>query len=176
MTNYSQLDPAFKKLTLGKSGVSFPKYGCTTCAIVNAANDLGFKITPKEAVKKLQYTKDGKILWPSVSELGLKFEWRGYTYDAKRIQTELKTKKILLEFSTTNPNLRHWMNGDEYQGEGTYICRNPYGGLVGAYPSGAYPKIMGYTILSGKAPEIKPSASTGGSWIGNVIKKIPFRF
>lgn len=73
MKTYNQRQHRYNELELGKSGVSFNRYGCTTCAILTGHSKLypNNPIRPYEAVKMFQYTtkkthpklQSGLIIW-----------------------------------------------------------------------------------------------------------------
>jgi hypothetical protein len=160
MQNFSQLDPNYSLLLLGKSTARIADYGCTTCCIADVARDFGVAdITPGVAARTLQYTADGSIIWKSLINIGIKFEWRGYNYDAKKILAALgdrENKRVLLQVTTSGSTLRHWVVADEWDGASKFVCRDPYGGIISKFPNSAHPLILGYAIIA-RIPQAKPA-------------------
>ena len=131
---------AFKKL--GNSVYNMMQKGCVTTDVTMSADYFGIKMTPGQVVEKLQYTDGGLLLWQSVSNIGLKFLWRGYDYNQATIDEALKNPKrtCLLQVDRG----AHWVLGI-YRVPMTrkFWVADPYTGTRKFYSG-----VVGYSILT----------------------------
>jgi hypothetical protein len=119
--------------------------------------------SPDVLAKELTFTKNGLLIWQSVSKhLGFKFKWRGYAMPPHLIKTP-----FLLEVDKS-----HWVlamqSGNSLKG--IYKIADPWFGDIAS--SSRYKKITGYATFE-KGEKEEPPEPT---WIGKLIKRIPFPF
>ncbi|HLN19255.1 MAG TPA: hypothetical protein VK255_03755, partial [Patescibacteria group bacterium] len=93
----------------GQSPLKMKDYGCTTTCISMASDWFKYFRNPGWMAQNLSYTKEGLILWNSISkqkELNFKFDWRYYGCLPKVIDSALKDPKqvCLLEIRKC-----HWV-------------------------------------------------------------------
>lgn len=108
---YSQNAPENKGIKLGKSNLLLTAYGCTTACLCDAASYFGEIKTPKEVAKSILYNNEGKVLWKNVGSVfdSMEFVWRGYTFDAQRINEALKDPSTCVLLNVENT--KHWVLG-----------------------------------------------------------------
>lgn len=71
---YSQTDPRWKNVRIGKGG-TIGSIGCTTtCLAMNETYLTGKTVTPSAMAKKLTYTPGGSLYWPSDYQVRLSDE------------------------------------------------------------------------------------------------------
>lgn len=104
--NFSQRDPRWATIKLGSSSLTMGRYGCTTTCIADLSFYFGDNLTPDLMVKKIQYTKDGLIIWQSCDFSTFKFERREYGRSDKNIKSALSdnNRAVILEVDNS-----HWV-------------------------------------------------------------------
>jgi hypothetical protein len=156
MENFSQLDQRWAGKKIGMTNLLIKDYGCTVSCLADAVNDFGGFLTPYGVAKALDFTSEGKILWNSISKIGMKFIWRGPVYDSSKVNAALnnpnKNQRILLELSIPGSELRHWVLANKLINIGKYQVRDPLGGSIAEYPSSLHPMITGYAIVEQLPP------------------------
>jgi len=109
MKFFSQRDPRWSYLKLGKSPCTVYQYGCTTSCIADGGTYYGEEIDPGQLSKRLEYTSTGLLLWQSIGKVfkRMQFFWRFYTHDEKLISEALKhpNKVVLLNVDRG----KHWV-------------------------------------------------------------------
>lgn len=80
MLDYSQRDYRWANKKIGASQLTIGRYGCTITCIADLSTYFGDNMTPAEVADKLQFTKDGLIIWSSVNFEHFKFSQRLYTH------------------------------------------------------------------------------------------------
>jgi ABC-type bacteriocin/lantibiotic exporter with double-glycine peptidase domain len=149
----SQRATLWQKETIGKTQLTIGRFGCTITCLSMLSSVYGPYITPPVLAKKLNFTKDGRILWPSIDKvLGYKFKWRGYG--------KPKDSKVPLLLEVDHA---HWVVGKEKKGD-VYVIHDPWDGVETT--SSRYAKITGYA-------EFEFNSIPEPTWIGKLIKKIP---
>ena len=122
---YLQTDNRWSWVTLGSSGQTMGKIGCTTTAVAMAESyRLGRTIYPDAMAKKLSYTATGSLYWPE--------NYIGVTsgLDLKAIYNYLKAgKPVIVGFSTKDGN-QHWAIIYGYSGgsslkAGGFLIKDP---------------------------------------------------
>lgn len=67
----------YPRLKLGNTPYTFARYGCLSDVVIMGYDWLFHKkATPEELVPKLNYDKDGNLLWPSLNNLGMELKVR----------------------------------------------------------------------------------------------------
>lgn len=96
------------KGNLGKTAYSIYRWGCTTVDVtaIKAWYDGKMVINPTQMAQKLQYTKDGLLIWASLKKVGMKLVARVNGQNDKMIQTALKhpTQCVILQVEGN-----HWV-------------------------------------------------------------------
>lgn len=107
MLTFSQQDPRWAKQKLGKSNCTIGRYGCTTTDICMGYDWFyNSRMTPNQCAEKLNYTKDGLILWESLKNIKLKLISRLRYRNDKAIQDALKNPDLI---SILEVNSNHWL-------------------------------------------------------------------
>lgn len=122
---YSQTDSRWSWVTLGSSGQTIGKIGCTTTALAMAESyRLGKTIYPDAMAKKLSYTSSGSLYWPS--------NYEGVTsgLNLKAIYEYLKQGKPVIVGFTNRNGGQHWAVIYGYSGGSTlrtggFLIRDP---------------------------------------------------
>lgn len=130
MIYLSQRDPRWGSIKLGASNIDLYHYGCTTTCISMLSDYFKCRSLPDSIARiKENYTADGLILWRNLRFAGMKFDWRGYGRDDKKIQEYLKdpNKAVILQVNDG----KHWVVAIRrtFLGLGSgYICVDPWTG------------------------------------------------
>lgn len=140
-----QRDPKWSSVKLGSSGMTVGNYGCTISCVSMSSSWAGCFKDPLFLARHLSFTSAGLLIWSSIaSVLCLKFVWRGYTYDQKKIDEALKgaTTTCLLNVDYK----KHWVLGI-YRVPFTnkYWVADPWDGKRKFYSG-----VVGYAILQKK--------------------------
>lgn len=122
---YSQTDSRWSWVTLGSSGQTIGKIGCTTTALAMAESyRLGKTIYPDAMSKKLGYTSSGSLYWPN--------NYEGVTsgLNLKAIYEYLKQGKPVIVGFTNRSGGQHWAVIYGYSGGSTlrtggFLIRDP---------------------------------------------------
>jgi hypothetical protein len=129
MIYFSQNDPQWKNVKIGKSNSTLGSYGCTISCIATGGTWFGEEKNPGSLAGKLRFLVD-KVLWASIGEVykNMKFSWRFYKYDQGLIDEALKNKDkvVLLNISGG----AHWVFGRYKIPLFGYMTQDPY-----PYPS-----------------------------------------
>jgi len=148
MRKLSQRDPKWGNEYIGKSKAKIKDYGCTITSISMFSDWYGNYKNPEWMANHLSFTTDGKLYWNSVStsELPMRFVYRYYYKDDRKIQEILKSKDgvCLLEV-----NRNHWVALVGYSRVYGYKVNDPWDGTT-CYLSKRNYKITGLTELTKK--------------------------
>jgi|GEM_PF-5234544 len=122
---FSQNNPLWKSVTIGKSKSTLGEYGCTIDCSSDASSYFGEETLPSILAKKLSYQVD-KIIWSSIGSFFKKFKflWRFYSHDAKLISEGLNNpdKVVLLNVDRGY----HWVFLLGKSSTLGYRCSDPY--------------------------------------------------
>ncbi len=110
----SQRDVSWRNILLGFSKTTtLGTHGCTVTGLTMIANYYGYDLTPDVVNEKLKavngYANTNLIIWSKIEEAlpGLKFEWRGYSYDNEAVKNALP---CLVEVDGARiGNSKHWV-------------------------------------------------------------------
>lgn len=149
MKYLSQRDPAWAKIKIGKTNLPVGDWGCTLTDVSMFLSFFGCYMSPAELARfPGLFNPEGKIIWGMIEKATkgkVKFEWRAYTRDDKRIKASLDPKSpktvVLLEVN----NGKHWVAAIGAQG-GDYRCVDPIDGKARLVLS-RYPNITGSAHL-----------------------------
>jgi len=148
MRKLSQRDPKWGNEYIGKSKEKVKDYGCTITSVSMFSDWYGGYKDPAWMADHLSFTTDGKLYWNSISTsvLPMRFVYRFYYKDDKKIQEILKSKDgvCLLEV-----NRNHWVALVGYSRIYGYRVHDPYYGDT-IYLSKRNYKITGFTELTRK--------------------------
>ena len=110
LPNYKQTDSRWANATLGNSGKTIAKSGCTTTAIAMIESyRTGTTIYPDAMAKKLSYTSSGDLYWPSDYQVVTQ-------YSLSAIYEQLKQGKPVLFGAKTSAGRQHWVVINGYTG------------------------------------------------------------
>ena len=110
--HYMQTDKRWASVTLGKSGKTIYRIGCTTTSIAMIETyRTGKTIYPDAMSKKLSYTSTGNVYWPS--DYAAVTSTSGYL---EKIYAELKAGKPILFGAKTAAGGQHWVVITGYKG------------------------------------------------------------
>lgn len=113
--HYMQTDKRWASVTLGKSGKTIYRIGCTTTSIAMIESyRTGKTIYPDTMSKKLSYTSTGNVYWPS--DYNAVTSTSGYL---EKIYAELKAGKPVLFGVKTAAGGQHWVVITGYKGGST---------------------------------------------------------
>lgn len=122
---YLQTDSRWSWVTLGSSGQTLGKIGCTTTALAMAESyRQGKTIYPDAMAKKLSYTSSGSLYWPT--------NYEGVTsgLNLKAIYEYLKQGKPVIVGFTSRNGGQHWAviygySGGDSLKTGGFLIRDP---------------------------------------------------
>src|SRR3990167_9347972 len=101
MQIYSQRNPLWGNIRIGKSPCLISRYGCTLCCLAMLAG-----VTPDKIAKKDWFTSDGLILWTKINLPNVKFEKRLYGNVMSEIKESLKNKNKAVMLQVQG---NHWV-------------------------------------------------------------------
>lgn len=141
MIKLSQRDSRWASTKIGYSSITVGRYGCTLTCISMLSDYFGCFLDPKRLASEiLKFTKDGLILWGSVTSKipCMEFEKRLYKRDDAEIDLSLKDPKkaVILQVE-----LYHWVVALRKLPLGVYLIADPWTGTVRL--STAYKNISG---------------------------------
>ncbi len=144
MNIFSQLNSQWAHLPIGGTSFKIGRWGCTVtslCMVLSKLHPEGFP-TPPEAAKKWSFTSDGKIIWTLSDFGGMKFAWRGYGNDAKKIKEYAGSdeKGVIVEVNNS-----HWLACEGVQ-DGKIVFCDPIDGTRNVGLPKKY-TITGYAIF-----------------------------
>lgn len=107
MLSYSQRDPRWAQLEVGKSGQTIGRIGCTLTCIADLSTYFGDNLTPKDVNALCKFTDGGLIIWRSVVFNSFRFLMRGYIRSDREIADAIAdpNKAVILEVA----NRSHWV-------------------------------------------------------------------
>jgi len=141
---FAQTDPRWNRQRIGNSTLTIKGWGCTITATCRALFLLtGKLLTPLEMEEKLNFLNDGRVLWQSYSNVGLKAT-RGYGKPK-----EFK-KGMLIEL---NYNPRHWVAFEEMKDDNAIRVMDP---LKAEIVTKLISDISGYTMVESAVPIKEP--------------------
>lgn len=165
MKIYSQRDPRWKDVILGKSNTTIGDYGCTITCLAMLT-----ELTPDEVNRRMNaagaFANGNLVDWRKLksANLGLEFEWRGYTYDNNAVKSAIgRFGGCLVEVDFDgNPRtgLRHWVLF-----RGNQKLWDPWTGTE--RPTSAYSMLTGFSVIA-----VKPLQTVDP--LEKVIKDIRF--
>jgi len=150
MIKFSQNNPKWKYVRMGKSNLTLGNYGCVTSSVATLGTWFGDKLTPEDyANNKSLYTSGGLILWKQIENISknIKFLYRYYSFNKQLID------KYLLDDPKTAVLLNvdrgyHWVSALD-KASGGYKCSDPY-----KFPAKdrvyKYSEISGFSVLQKK--------------------------
>ena len=101
--HYMQTDSRWASVTLGRSGKTIYRIGCTTTSFAMIESyRTGSTIHPDAMSKKLSYTSTGNVYWPSDYTAV-------YSYSLEEIYKQLKAGKPVLLGAKTSVGGQHWV-------------------------------------------------------------------
>ena len=110
--HYMQTDSRWASVTLGRSGKTIYRVGCTTTSIAMIESyRTGKTVYPDAMSKKLSYTSTGNVYWPS--DYTAITSTSGYL---EKIYAELKAGKPVLFGAKTSSGGQHWVVITGYKG------------------------------------------------------------
>jgi uncharacterized protein YgiM (DUF1202 family) len=113
--HYMQTDKRWASVTLGRSGKTIYRIGCTTTSIAMIESyRTGKTIYPDAMSKKLSYTTSGNVYWPGHYEMITSSS--GYL---QKIYDQLKAGKPVLFGAKTAAGGQHWVVITGYKGGST---------------------------------------------------------
>ena len=113
--HYMQTDKRWASVTLGKSGKTIYRIGCTTTSIAMIETyRTGKTVYPDAMSRKLSYTSTGNVYWPS--DYTAVTSTSGYL---EKIYAELKAGKPVLFGAKTAAGGQHWVVITGYKGGST---------------------------------------------------------
>lgn len=110
--HYMQTDKRWASVTLGRSGKSIYRVGCTTTSIAMIESyRTGKTIYPDAMSRKLSYTSSGNVYWPS--DYTAVYSSSGYL---AKIYDQLRAGKPVLFGAKTSAGGQHWVVVTGYKG------------------------------------------------------------
>jgi len=147
MKLFSQTDPKWSHLKLGKSPCTMKRFGCTTTAICMILSKVGNELTPDKAAMSFPYNSDGLIEWGKLKLKGMMFvnRFRGFgKADEVKLKEWIKEGKFAIVEVRNKYIPYHWLAVD----------RVALTGLTGVDPLGGIPlrikskyEIIGYSLF-----------------------------
>jgi len=118
--HYMQTDKRWASVTLGRSGKTIYRVGCTTTSIAMIESyRTGTTIYPDAMSKKLSYTSSGNVYWPS----DYTTIYSSTDYLAK-IYAQLKAGKPVLFGAKTSAGGQHWVVITGFKGGSSLTASN----------------------------------------------------
>ncbi len=110
--HYMQTDKRWASVTLGRSGKTIYRVGCTTTSIAMMESyRTGKTIYPDAMSRKLSYTSSGNVYWPS--DYTAIYSSSGYL---EKMYTQLRAGKPVLFGAKTSSGGQHWVVITGYKG------------------------------------------------------------
>lgn len=114
---FCQLDPAWNRLTLGRTPYTVKSWGCTTMDLILMVFLLtGKLIPPNKAVELFQYDATGQVYWQSVSNVAPNLKFMGRYGKEKKLLPPEETAEVYSQFDRGYGMLieldrwpRHWV-------------------------------------------------------------------
>lgn len=107
MTIFSQQDSRWANVKMGGSNYTIGRWGCLLTDLTNLRNFIfGSAMRPDQADDKLSFTKDGLLIWGSLSGIGLKLVERVYKNDYNKILSVYKSSD---KYAILQVNNNHWV-------------------------------------------------------------------
>lgn len=143
MKRYLQTDPRWGNSFLGNTNLTFKRWGCTTTCIAMACTYFRQNEDPLSVSRKIQYDKNGLILWGSLF-LPFRLAYTRIKFpDYRRIDTALKNPDEVALIEVNLGRGSHWVVATaKIPFTNHYIVADPlrpglvttmrYGGVVGA--------------------------------------------
>ena len=112
--SYKQTDARWASVTLGSSGQTIGRIGCTTTALaMTESYRLGTSITPADMSRRLSYTSGGALYWPSNYRL-----IDDGTNALSAIRALLQKGTPVIYGARTSAGQQHWVVVSGYNGQG----------------------------------------------------------
>lgn len=123
---FSQNDPRWRTVTIGKSKSTLGAYGCTLDCVSDASSYFGEETTPDILAKKLSFQVD-KIIWSSLGTFfkTFQFKWRFYSFDQSIIDNALLKNKNTVVLLNVDRGY-HWVFALGKIPLLGYRCSDPY--------------------------------------------------
>ena len=128
----SQQDQRWKDNFIGISNLRIKDYGCTCTSLAEANNKFGAECTPADVAAHVDwFTPEGLVLWPKLAMQFADFEWRAYSFEAKKVKEYLlsRDKAILLEVKIPKAG-KHWLFGEAIGNNDAIYARDPWNGNI----------------------------------------------
>jgi len=111
MKTLSQKNPAWGYQKIGDSNATIASYGCLITSLSMLSDWYGKYKNPSWMAKNLKFTKDGLLYWNSItsSELPMKFVYRYYSRDDKKIKEILYSKDNACILRVVLNHYQHWV-------------------------------------------------------------------
>lgn len=110
-----QSNKEWGSIKIGNSPVTVASDGCLITVVSDITYWAGKYYTPGQLAKLLQFTKEGKLFWESLSRAGLKFVFRYWNFNK---ETQLSVEKALAHPTlcvglevTLRSGTKHWVWG-----------------------------------------------------------------
>lgn len=107
MLSFSQRDPRWANILIGKSRLTIGRYGCTITSIADLSTYFGDNLTPDQINGKIRFTPDGLVIWASCVFGHFLFERREYGRNDREIAAALAhpDRAVILQVA----NKSHWV-------------------------------------------------------------------
>ena len=120
VTQFSQRDPRWSSDVMGKSGNTLGLYGCLVTGLASVLADWGHSVTPASLNQFLSenggYTSDGRLVFKSVEQFGVKFVERVVCYTTPapidKLERALLSGEAVLtmvDFKPLGSVQQHWV-------------------------------------------------------------------
>jgi hypothetical protein len=106
-----QNDPKWGPLKIGSTNLTIGGYGCLITCLSMLSDWYGYYKAPDWMAKYLAFTSKGLLLWNSIttSKLPMKFVYRYYTKDDKKIKEILYSKNGSCVLQVKYGSAFHWV-------------------------------------------------------------------
>ena len=151
ITPISQLDIRWRNVPIGKTKLKIRNYGCTISSCCMALEKLrGYTARPDDASKFWAFDSLGRILWTKCKFKGMKFVWRGYSGDIKKVGEYANTggKAAIMNVDAFGKKQGHWLYIEKVV-DGIPHVIDPLGGIRYVGVPSKY-KFCGYALFESK--------------------------
>ena len=145
----SQRDSKWAFVNIGKSKLIIGGFGCLITSLSMLSSWYGKFLDPAYLAKHLKFTDEGLLLWKSItdSELPFQFVYRYYSKNDVKIKEILYSKDGACVLQVNNG--KHWVALVGYSIIYGYRIADPYYGDI-IYLKKRYPNITGYAEVTRK--------------------------
>lgn len=127
LTLLSQRDLRWASVKLGNSSLTMGRFGCTTTCLSMLTSYFGGFVFPDAIAKNGgNYTKDGLVVWQSLSFKDMQFVKRLQMFSSLDVDASIKGPDTAVILNVNDGT--HWVVAIRKMPWGDYLCADPWTG------------------------------------------------